>query len=118
MATSGSEWADIVAKYNSGTYNNQYMVVDLKLFTPGQELRPNLLWVVEQVMMLCRYSTCYLFLGSMQTQHLLDTIALLIECIECPVQIPGLTVAEDQTEILSRGYWPSYNVPFYPEIYR
>lgn len=52
MATSGSEWADTVAEYNSGTYNNQYMVVDLKLFTPGQELRPNLLWVVEQVMML------------------------------------------------------------------
>ncbi|BDA45664.1 Phospholipase B-like 1 [Coccomyxa sp. Obi] len=80
MATSGSEWADIVAQYNSGTYNNQYMVVDLKLFRPEQELRPNLLWVVEQV--------------------------------------PGLTVAEDQTEILSRGYWPSYNIPFYPEIYR
>ena len=34
------------------------------------------------------------------------------------MQVPGLTVAEDQTEILSRGYWPSYNVPFYPEIYR
>nr|QOL01101.1 putative extracellular protein CSOL_028 [Pseudococcomyxa simplex] len=80
MADTGKEWADVVSQYNSGTYNNQYMIVDLKLFGPGQELQPNLLWVVEQ--------------------------------------IPGLTVAEDQTEILSRGYWPSYNVPFYPEIYR
>ena len=34
------------------------------------------------------------------------------------LQIPGLTVAADQTEVLARGYWPSYNVPFYPEIYR
>ena len=34
------------------------------------------------------------------------------------VQIPGLTVAADQTSVLARGYWPSYNVPFYPEIYR
>ena len=33
-------------------------------------------------------------------------------------QIPGLTVAADQTEVLAMGYWPSYNVPFYPEIYR
>ena len=37
--------------------------------------------------------------------------------LEC-AQIPGLTVAADQTDILARGYWPSYNVPFYPEIYR
>ena len=49
MATSGREWAEIIAHNNSGTYNNQYMVVDLKLFTPGQELRPDLLWVIEQV---------------------------------------------------------------------
>ena len=34
------------------------------------------------------------------------------------MQIPGLTVAADQTGVLARGYWPSYNVPFYPEIYR
>jgi len=49
MATTGQEWAEIVAHNNSGTYNNQYMVIDLKLFSPGQELQPNLLWVIEQV---------------------------------------------------------------------
>ena len=49
MATSGLEWADIIAQYNSGTYNNQYMVIDLKLFRPGRELQPGLLWVVEQL---------------------------------------------------------------------
>lgn len=50
MADTGKEWADVVSQCNSGTYNNQYMIVDLKLFGPGQELQPNLLWVVEQVM--------------------------------------------------------------------
>lgn len=49
MATSGREWGELVAFNNSGTYCNQYMVVDLKLFRPGEELQPDLLWVIEQV---------------------------------------------------------------------
>ena len=49
LARSGREWAQIIAHSNSGTYNNQYMVIDLKLFQPGQELQPDLLWVIEQV---------------------------------------------------------------------
>jgi hypothetical protein len=31
-------------------------------------------------------------------------------------QVPGLVVAQDMTEVLARGYWPSYNVAFFPEI--
>ena len=49
LARSGREWAQIIAHSNSGTYNNQYMVIDLKLFQPGHELQPDLLWVIEQV---------------------------------------------------------------------
>ncbi|KAG0412815.1 hypothetical protein HPB47_010049 [Ixodes persulcatus] len=49
LATSGEEWADIFSRYNSGTYNNQWMVVDYKKFTPGQPLQDDLLWVLEQL---------------------------------------------------------------------
>ena len=49
MARGGAQWAEVLAAHNSGTYNNQYMVLDLNRFTPGQPLPANLLWVVEQV---------------------------------------------------------------------
>ena len=32
-------------------------------------------------------------------------------------QIPGLVLYADVTQELERGYWPSYNVPYFPEIY-
>ena len=32
-------------------------------------------------------------------------------------QIPGLVVADDVTHELARGYWSSYNVPYFPVIY-
>ena len=30
-------------------------------------------------------------------------------------QIPGLVASGDMTEQLARGYWPSYNIPYFPE---
>jgi len=49
MAKGGIEWAEQFSKLNSGTYNNQYQIVDYKLFVPHQPLQDNLLWIVEQV---------------------------------------------------------------------
>jgi len=49
LATSGAEWTGNFTKYNSGTYNNQWIVVDYKLFTPGQPLQPGTLWIAEQI---------------------------------------------------------------------
>jgi|UniRef100_A0AC35GH14 hypothetical protein len=50
LAHNGSEWTTIFAWYNSGTYNNQWTIVDYKLFKPGQPLpQKDLLWISEQV---------------------------------------------------------------------
>ena len=79
MANSSPSWHALFYRYNSGTYNNQWITVDFKLFTPGQPLVNDTFWVSEQ--------------------------------------IPGYYRAEDQTEKLQFDHWPSYNVPFYPDIY-
>jgi len=79
MSSTGKMWTDIISRYNSGTYNNQYMVVDLKKFHKGKGLDDGALWVAEQ--------------------------------------IPGRVEYEDVTEVLRYGYFPSYNVPFFPDIW-
>lgn len=39
----------LCTSYGAGTYNNQYMVVDLNRFTPGEALKEGLLTIVEVI---------------------------------------------------------------------
>ncbi|XP_047512871.1 putative phospholipase B-like 2 [Pieris napi] len=54
LATSGAHWVDLFRRHNSGTYNNQWYIVDYKKFkrktqkSEGQ-VEAGLLWVVEQL---------------------------------------------------------------------
>ncbi|RWS17237.1 putative phospholipase B-like 2 [Dinothrombium tinctorium] len=80
LANSGKEWAEIFSEYNSGTYNNQWMIVDYKLFKPNEPLKDNLLIVLEQIPTLIKYA--------------------------------------DLTEVLrQQTYWPSYNTPYFEEVF-
>ncbi|KAJ8037242.1 Phospholipase B-like 1 [Holothuria leucospilota] len=79
LAHDGHSWGTLLKKYNSGTYNNQYMIVDRRKLKLKEAILDNALWVVEQ--------------------------------------IPTLVVYKDETDVLRAGYWPSYNVPFFEEIY-
>ena len=49
MADTSPGWHDIFYKYNSGTYSNQWMTLDYKLFTPGQPIVDNTFVVSEQL---------------------------------------------------------------------
>ncbi|XP_060641422.2 putative phospholipase B-like 2 [Anolis sagrei] len=50
LAKSGAEWASIFQRFNSGTYNNQWMIVDYKSFIPGKaDLQEGILTVLEQI---------------------------------------------------------------------
>ncbi|XP_058511746.1 phospholipase B-like 1 isoform X2 [Ochotona princeps] len=79
MADNGNRWAEVFSKYNSGTYNNQYMVLDLKRVKLNYSLDKGTLYIVEQIPTYVEYS--------------------------------------EQTDILRKGYWPSYNIPFHEKVY-
>jgi hypothetical protein len=81
MANNGKRWQDIMSRWNSGTYNNQWMVADFKLFQRGQRtLLPNFFWIGEQ--------------------------------------LPGYYRAQDVTSVINnQKYWPSYNIPYFPDGY-
>ncbi|KAM6950993.1 phospholipase B-like 1 [Aplochiton taeniatus] len=49
LARTGEEWARVFSKYNSGTYNSQYMVLDLSRVSLGQSISDGALTVVEQI---------------------------------------------------------------------
>ncbi|XP_054616131.1 phospholipase B-like 1 isoform X1 [Dunckerocampus dactyliophorus] len=56
LAHTGEEWAKIFSKYNSGTYNNQYMVLDRSKVKLGHSISNGALTVVEQIPGLVEYS--------------------------------------------------------------
>ncbi|XP_026332845.1 putative phospholipase B-like 2 [Hyposmocoma kahamanoa] len=55
LARSGKEWVHIFRKHNSGTYNNQWYIVDYKKFRPRTQEQPEpviengLLYIIEQL---------------------------------------------------------------------
>jgi hypothetical protein len=49
MASNGYEWGNTLSLYNSGTYNNQYMVIDLNKIQLNAHVDDGALWVVEQI---------------------------------------------------------------------
>jgi hypothetical protein len=49
LATNGKQWVDYANIEQSGTYANQWIVVDMKRFTPGVGASKGFLWIVEQM---------------------------------------------------------------------
>ena len=51
MSESAKEWTEIFSQYNSGTYNNQYIILDTKNIEFGNytKIKENVLMIVEQL---------------------------------------------------------------------
>mmetsp|Transcript_19246 Transcript_19246/g.25067 ORF Transcript_19246/g.25067 Transcript_19246/m.25067 type:complete len:374 (+) Transcript_19246:475-1596(+) len=48
LATNGSDWSTQFARFHSGTYNNQWMVLDANKFVAGDASVTDLFWVLEE----------------------------------------------------------------------
>ena len=80
FTNNGEAWTHDFSLFNSGTYNNQYMVVDFKKFAPGSTIVADTLWIAEQ--------------------------------------IPGYIHRADVSTVLQeKGYWASYNIPYFFDIF-
>lgn len=62
LATDGRSWYTTFREHNSGTYNNQYMILDNNKFTPQNALGAGTLWVIEQVGYLIHLICCWFVL--------------------------------------------------------
>jgi len=49
VATDGTSWLHYFSQFNSGTYNNQMIVLDMKKFTVGKQVQDGLLLIAEQL---------------------------------------------------------------------
>lgn len=54
LARDGAEWVKYFSLFNSGTYNNQFMIVDYKQFRPGF-IQPGFLYIAEQMPHMIKY---------------------------------------------------------------
>jgi len=49
LATDGASWAELFSTHHSGSYTNQWQVIDLSKFSPGQPARAGLLTILEEI---------------------------------------------------------------------
>lgn len=98
-----------VSRCISGTYNSQYMVVNLHRAALGHSIKDGALTVVEQIPGKVTYSD--------QTQALRQGKSYLYICLDFKVLLTALKIIMPYILAVLAGYWPSYNIPFHAEIY-
>jgi len=125
LAINGMDWVTQFAKHNSGTYNNQWMVLDGRLFSQDDiefEIKPfennkEVNDVVKMVMDsdhdIVTKSANKMFYSQIIKTRYPAGFYVIAE------QAPGLVIIKDVTDVVNtKTYWASYNRPYLPEIYK
>ena len=98
LAQSGADWALRFSFDHSGTYPNQWIVVDFEKFTPSSRSSTDKPGDVKQE----------------DVKGVADMQPGFLTILE---EMPGMMRSQDQTEHLQKKtYWASYNIPFYEDL--
>jgi hypothetical protein len=112
LADSGAAWVDVLARAQSGTYNNAFLVADLKRFVPSRaehgsgNATTNASAAAAAAAAASRDDD-----GSGRLPGLYPGFLWLAE------QLPGALPARDLTALVANGYAAAYNVPLDKRIY-
>uniref|UniRef100_A0ABK0LJF5 Phospholipase B-like n=1 Tax=Rattus norvegicus TaxID=10116 RepID=A0ABK0LJF5_RAT len=87
LALDGATWADVFRRFNSGTYNNQWMIVDYKAFIPNGPSPGSRPPSVSSPL----------------------SIALGLRGM--------VVVADKTAELYKTTYWASYNIPYFESVF-
>ena len=111
LAKTAYEWTQIFKKNNGGTYNSQWMVIDMNKINEinDEHRKMNSANRKKTIFsMFLRKNNDY-FQGNIK-----NSFKDLFYVLE---QIPEFVKISDMTnELLSKGYWASYNRPYFPEV--
>ncbi|KAH0796052.1 Laminin A family protein [Histomonas meleagridis] len=115
VTDNGEDWTKEFIKENSGTYNNQYIVLDTKLFVKNStkhERPKNLLWVLEQLPGF--YESADLTDLLYNTSYFGSVNSPIFESVFNLADYPG----EQQREPKKKDFWSYWDQPRYKIIER
>ena len=109
-AESGEEWVRLFEQHNSGTYNNQWMILDVKnllLHLNGKGVEDDTPRTPTLELLKGKgVDSASLPTGVDDAPHTSSGLLWVLE------QLPGTTESADVSNVLiEQGYWASYNVP-------
>merc|ERR1711865_1191780 len=82
LATDGASWAELFSTHHSGSYTNQWQVIDLSKFSPGQPARAGLLTILEEIPGLIHFEDMTSHLSNATVLHI-HPLALLSPNVAC-----------------------------------
>lgn len=132
LADGGETWTKIAMTHNSGSYNNQFMVIDAKAFPKNLCLDQSKCGPIaqseEDVADLIKYKVNVPAIQAMQPHggvegHPSSTngeplYSLPSEFLWIVEQYPGGSERGSVSSVVNeRGYWPSYNRPYFKSVF-